>query len=92
MEGLAIKTETLSWDGNARDWFYQQIADAIDSGNSRDFVESLDDAQINGTSLAMDFETVGRDGCFDEEQLFAVWEKKDVEMLIERLKRIVDAR
>jgi hypothetical protein len=35
----------------------------------------------------MDFEYEGRDGLFEEGQLFAVWEKADVASLIERLRR-----
>jgi len=35
--------------------------------------------------LTMDFDSYGRDGLFDGDQLFAVWESNDVKALIERL-------
>ena len=53
------------------------------------FFDKLHDALENGTSLDMDFRCSGRDGCFEKDQLFAVWEKKDVEMLISRLQECI---
>ena len=81
---IEIKGET--W-GN--DFLTQQIVDAIDSDGTSDFMAKLDDAQANGTSLKMDFYCLGRDGCFDDGQLFAIFEKVDVMALIERLKESV---
>jgi hypothetical protein len=80
-EGLTIKGDT--W-GN--DFLTQQIADAIDSAGGGDFTNKLERAEELGESLAMDFDCMGRDGCFDDGQLFAVWEPDDVVALIERLK------
>lgn len=77
---LAIKGETLAYD-----FLTQQIADAIDCTGSDDFSHKLDHSQIHGSSVAMDFHCLGRDGCFDKDQLFAVWERADVEALISRL-------
>lgn len=63
------------------------IPGSINASSSDEYSRKLNEAEINGTSLAMDFETEGRDGCFEDNQLFAVWEKQDIEQLIERLKR-----
>lgn len=81
---LMIKGE--SWKN---DFLYQQIADAIDSTGSSDFFDKLDDAEKKKIELKMDFDSQERDGCFDEDQLFAVWKKEDVLALIERLKMCV---
>jgi hypothetical protein len=62
------------------------LADAIKCSGSGEFGELLDRAEKDGISLEMDFDTEGRDGCFEDDQLFAVWEKADVRALIERLK------
>jgi len=85
---LAIKT------GNVGDidFCYQQIADAIDCTDSGDFGDKLDDAESDGISLAMDFNSTVRDGCFEEGQLFAVYERADVQAMIERLQVCLDAR
>lgn len=42
-------------------------------------------------SIPMDFDSVERDGCFDEGQLFAVYEKADVEGLIAKLQKSLKA-
>ena len=76
------------WD-HCNDFLSQEIAGAIESTGSGEFSDKLDDAQNYGGSLAMDFDSCGRDGCFDEDQLFAVWEREDVLKLIERLNRLV---
>lgn len=44
----------------------------------------------NGTSFDMSFITQCRDAAYDVEEKFAVWERKDVEGLIERLQRSLD--
>ena len=79
-EDLCIKGET--W-GN--DFQVQQIADAIESTGCEDFSKRLFHSEVEGDSLPMDFNCMGRDGCFDDDQLFAVWERADVEALIVRL-------
>lgn len=63
------------------------IPGSIACVSSGDFSHKLHEAELNGTSLPMDFETEGRDGCFEDKQLFAVWEKQDIEQFIERLRK-----
>jgi hypothetical protein len=82
---IAIKGETL---GN--DFYYQSIADSLEAIGV-EFSETLFLAKETGDSIAMDFDCLGRDGCFDEDQLFAVWEEKDVRQLIDRLKQLLPA-
>lgn len=65
------------------------IPGSIEAPSSDKYRCLLADAQHCGKSLSMDFETEGRDGCFEENQLFAVWEKRDIEQFIERLKRCI---
>lgn len=84
MEELLIKGDSLH---ECDDFCFQSIADAIESNSSRDWSDKIFDAKNNGTSLRMDFDCQGRDGCFEKDQLFAVWEKEDVMALINRLKR-----
>lgn len=85
-EDLCIKGET--W-GN--DFLVQQITDAIAYQGSDDFGDRLDESQSTGCSLPMDFNRLGRDGCFDDDQLFAIWERADVEALIARLAQTLEA-
>jgi len=81
---IMVKGET--WE---HDFLYENIADAIDCTDSGDFADKLFDAEENGTSILVDFDSTSRDGCFEDEQLFAIYEKKDVEMLIDKLGRCI---
>ena len=79
-EDLHIKGET--WE---TDFLTQSISDAIASTGTSDFMHQLDNAQQTGASVPMDFDNACRDGCFESDQLFAVWEPQDVAALITRL-------
>ena len=82
-EELEIKGETWEYDFLVS----SNLSSAIKCSSSTEFVELLDRAEKTGESLEMDFDSEGRDGCFEKEQLFAVWEEADARALIERLKR-----
>jgi hypothetical protein len=85
-EDLAIKEDT--WTD---DFLYQAINDALAMEPGIDCASQMDDlaerSLATGSSIAMDFDCLGRDGLFDEDQLFAVWEPQDVRALIARLQR-----
>lgn len=81
---LCIKGET--W-GN--DFLVQQITSAIDVNDSGEFGDALQDSELSGSSIPMDFECEGRDGCFDDDQLFAIFEIADTCGLILRLNKAV---
>ena len=82
---IQIKGSTVS----GVDFYFQQISDAIDAKGDGEFSDILFDARLNGTSVKLNFDCEARDGLFDSDQLFAVWEKSDVLQLIERLKRSI---
>lgn len=77
---ILIKGETWT-----NDFIFQSINDAIKWGDPEEFSDVLFKAEKTGESIDMDFNDTGRDGMFDEDQLFAVWEKKDLTQLIDRL-------
>lgn len=80
-EALEIKAQTL----NGQDYCYQQIVCSLDAGNAGEWGDMLEDSRETGESLPMDFDCLSRDGCFDDDQLFAVFEHSDVAALIARL-------
>jgi hypothetical protein len=86
---VCIKDETVSHDGKMIDWWYVDFT-SIDSTDTNDWMNKLEDARIHGTSVPMDFETISRDGLFDADQLFAVFERADADALIARLERAID--
>ena len=67
------------------DFFYSNITYELDCTGSDDFADKLFEAEENKSSVNTDFNTVGRDGCFSDDQLFAVYEKEDVERLMGKL-------
>jgi hypothetical protein len=79
---LEIKGETWGSDFLVA----SSLSSAIKCSGAGEFIELLERAEKTGESLAMDFESEGRDGCFEDNQLFAVWEEVDVVALIQRLK------
>jgi len=83
-ENFEIKGETLLTD----DFCSQGLIDCIRCEDSGEFVTILHDSEVNGASFSLDFDCYGRDGSFDDDQLFAVWERADVDALIERLKQV----
>lgn len=83
-EQVCIKGET-----RGDDFLVQQISDAVNSTAYEDFTETLTRALTTGESIPLNFESQGRDGLFEEDQLFAVWEPVDVAELIVRLSRCI---
>lgn len=77
---LEIKGETL---GN--DYVFQSIVDAVKCERSEEFSSILFRAVKTGASFELDFDCTNRDGCFDADQLFAVWDLEDVIKLIARI-------
>lgn len=75
-EPTEIKCVSLESDNHFIDYIFQELVAPIDA-------ENWEEKQ---TSFSLDFECTSRDGMFDPDQLFAVWEKEDVLGLIERLK------
>lgn len=81
VEELLIKSDSLT-----NDWYYQDIALAVDADSSEEAHEMLYDAEHHGVHIQFNFYSEYRDGCFNDNQLFTVWDKEDVEALIKRLK------
>jgi hypothetical protein len=81
-EDLQCKGETTDVD-----FYAANISYWPDCTGSDDFFYKFEDSQNCGVSVKMDFDSTGRDGCFEKDQLFAVYEKNDVEMLIDKLNR-----
>lgn len=79
-DDLCIKGETLD-----HDFLVQQISDSIECSGSDEFADKLFRAADTGESVSFDFDCEGRDGLYEDDQLYAVWEPDDVRALIERL-------
>jgi hypothetical protein len=81
-EMISIKEETIGEDFVVQDLFpfFEGIEDDVEWADTMV-------AMLKGEpSPPVDYDCAGRDGLFDKEQLFLVWDKIDLERMIERLK------
>lgn len=79
-EEMRIKLDTFG-----DDFTYQGVIGEIECHSGYERIDDLFRSIETGESLTMCFDDVSRDGCFDEDQLFAVLERQDVANLISRL-------
>ncbi|POA45582.1 hypothetical protein C1893_23285 [Pseudomonas sp. MPR-ANC1] len=80
-----VKLESIDHHGELKDFRYTSLTDEVDASGSAERDHILITAEDEGVSFALDFHTSMRDGEYDLDQLFAVWERNDVSGLIERL-------
>ncbi len=80
-EGLQIKLDDGNW---GEDFVVQDLETPIKCDSSENFEIQCERAE-KGEEVDLDFDCGSRDGLFDRDQLFAVWSRKDVQELIERL-------
>jgi hypothetical protein len=79
-EDLCIKGDSLGTD----DFMWIHLAASYE-------LDTLGREAAVGIPVHPDLETYTRDACFEPDQLFAVWEPQDVELLIKRLRRCIPA-
>lgn len=77
---LLIKGDTV-----AKSDYYEQTIPDFDCESLDDKFDAIEKAVKEGASLKTDFRVESRNSMFDENQMYAVWEKEDIERLIERL-------
>lgn len=80
---LNIKFDTLPFN----DWInletHGDIEGSMCCGTNSD-LHSV--AQYTGDTYRFDLDSCGRDGCYDDDQLFAVYDNEDIQQLIDKLK------
>jgi len=78
-DNISVKDD--SWEN---DFLYVYLCD-IEANNSDQLIDRLEDSLSNGTSYPITNHTL-RDGMFDEDAIFLVFEEKDLEFLINIMK------
>ena len=81
---LQIKGKSIEGHG---DFFALDPIGGCVAFNNHEELDAAIAAAESGESVPVDFETEGRDGLYEKDQLFAVWEPADVAALIKRLNR-----
>ena len=80
-EAVEIKSNTVS----GVDWYSQRlVGDFVGDKDSNDWLDSVE-AMHNSEERAVDLDIECRDGLFDRDQLFAVFDKTDAEALLARI-------
>jgi hypothetical protein len=83
-EDLSIKGETSI---HTIDFFTTSIP-WVESYDTNEMMAVLERAESDPAfSFKLDFETMGRDGLYDKNQLFAIWENMDLWKLVAILKK-----
>lgn len=57
------------------------------ANNSEEYFEALTKAEEGKISIRADYEGSSRDGIFEEDQLFCIWDKEDIGRLISTLQK-----
>jgi hypothetical protein len=80
-DGLCVKHDTMfGFDGTATDFGYQDCMEVLADG-SEEWLNVIENAENKGASFSLDLNCGSRDGLFDKDQLFAVFEQSDLEAL-----------
>jgi len=82
---LCIKTSDINEMSN--DFLHDRILDAIEHDDTGEFFDKCSRMIDEGISVPMDFDFTGREGYYERDQLFAIYEEADVKLLIDRLQR-----
>lgn len=82
---ICIKGDTI----NYMEFRVQELTEVLETGDSHCY-SILEDAIESGNSFDLDLNCSGRDQLFDEDQLFLVWEQKDVIQLVARLTACIE--
>jgi hypothetical protein len=77
---LCVKGETLHDDDGPIDFAYRNLI-GIESHDTGELVERFEAMLQQAVSFPME-DAYGRDGCFDKDDLFLVWERADLEEMM----------
>lgn len=89
--GMGFGELFIKGESRPNDFYYQEIADPIACESSAERFDLLERAEKTGESFSLDFNCQARDGLFDGDQLFPVWEIGDIMGLEARLESVVPA-
>lgn len=71
------------------DFVYASLTGEIDCTGSSDMVDKLFKYEKTGESFNLDLDAYTRDGLYKEDQLFAIYEKRDIAQLVKKLRELL---
>jgi hypothetical protein len=78
-EAIDVKDETCVIEGRNVDFFVHGLT-WVEANDSGEAIDRLEEMKERGDSYPMQ-DSICRDGCFDEEDIFLVYEKEDLERI-----------
>lgn len=81
IDSMVFEELCMKGDSSGSNDFLYQSLNHIKSTGDVDLYAKLEDAITNDTSLELDLNYMRKDGCFNDNQLFEILEKQDVEKL-----------
>jgi len=88
---LNVKQSTSYKESIPIDFIYESLIGNVDFSDLSYCDDVLLEAEKNKTSLPLDFECGERDGMYLEDELFAIYEKQDLEDFIKKLESLRSA-
>ena len=77
--GLYVRLDVIkNIDGEPIDFRYKDLIAPLDANDSEEYFELLFEAEKGTKDLELDFDCGSRDGCYDNEQMFAVYSREDI--------------
>jgi hypothetical protein len=70
--GLKIKGDTIIYKGVPTDFFYEDLIGNVDSDAFESYFAK------NGIEFNLDFDTLERDGLYEDDGLFAIYSKDEI--------------
>jgi len=67
------------------DFFYASLLDAVDANDTGEFVEILSAARYDSKEFKMNYNQYGRDGMFNDADIYLVYDEEDVKQLANHL-------
>jgi hypothetical protein len=80
IEDICVKYETTDYN----DWYYMSF-NWVDADNSNEAVDRLEDMINNGTSYPVQ-NSIVRDGLFENDAHFLIYEQEDVKFITSKMK------
>jgi len=71
------------------DFVYASLTGEIDCTGSNDMIDKLFKYEKTGESFNLDLDAYTRDGLYEKNQLFAVYEKRDIAQLVKKLEELL---
>src|SRR6185503_20635672 len=76
--GINIKGKTIQDMEKPIDFFYKSLIGNVSANHTGEFLDILSTANENKNEFKLDFITSSRDGIFDEESLYAIYNTNEI--------------